>query len=177
MARISCSLPAEAVCQVCSGVSSRRSIATGSRHRKPAYSPSIFVKVTGSSTRNPPHSTNLWRLDSKSETTPQGPPVRVTSTSRGINYRPSLSSDGKKIALESDRLGYSDIWYCDNDGFSCARLILLHGQAGTARVSPDGHYVVLEFRRQEREEIYVVEPLWWPASSGAHFPRSGQRSA
>ena len=123
----------------------------------PAYSPSISRKGDRLVYAQSSSSTNLWRLDLKSEKIPQGPPVRVTSTSRGFNYRPSLSPDGKKMALESDRLGYSDIWYCDTDGSNCAQLTSLHGQAGTARVSPDGHYVAFEFRRQEHEEIYVVE--------------------
>jgi Tol biopolymer transport system component len=60
----------------------------------------------------------------------------------------------------------------------------LHGQAGTARVSPDGHYVAFEFRRQEHEEIYVVEspggrprlvPTFPGADNGApDWSRDGQ---
>jgi Tol biopolymer transport system component/DNA-binding winged helix-turn-helix (wHTH) protein len=150
----------------------------------PADSPSISRKGDRLVYAQSSFSTNVWRLDLKSEKTPQGPPVRVTATSRGINYRPSLSPDGKKMALESDRLGYSDIWYCDNDGSNCARLTSLHGGAGTARVSPDGHYVVFEFRRQEHEGIYVVEvpggrprllPTFPGADNGApNWSRDGQ---
>ena len=83
--------------------------------------------------------------------------MRVTSTRKALNWRPDFSPDGKKIALESDRLGYSDIWYCDSDGSNCAQLTSMRGVAGTARVSPDGHHIAFEFRRQEHEEIYVVE--------------------
>jgi Tol biopolymer transport system component/DNA-binding winged helix-turn-helix (wHTH) protein len=130
------------------------------------------------------YSHNIWRLNLKDEKTAQGPPVRVTSTSRGFNWRPSLSPDGKKIALESNRLGYSEIWYCDSDGSNCAQLTSLHGLAGTARVSPDGHYVAFEFRGPEHEEIYVVEvtggrPRLVPTFSGANngapnWSRDGQ---
>ncbi len=128
-------------------------------------------------------SDNIWRLDLKDDKSAQGSPVRVTS-GRGLNWRPSYSSDGKKIALESDRLGYSDIWYCDSDGSNCAQLSSLHGLAGTARISPDGLHTAFEFRRQEHEEIYVVEvpggrprlvPTFPGAEDGApNWSRDGQ---
>lgn len=49
------------------------------------------------------------------------------------------------------------IFVCDSDGSNCAQLTSLHGVAGTARMSPDGLHIAFEFRRQEHEEIYVVE--------------------
>ena len=110
--------------------------------------------------------------------------MRVTSTRRALNWRPSFSPDEKKIALESDRLGYSDIWYCDSDGSNCAQLSSLHGVAGTARVSPDGHHIVFEFLRNQHEELYVVEvpggrprlvPTFPGADNGApNWSRDGQ---
>ena len=110
--------------------------------------------------------------------------MRVTSISRGLNRRPNFSPDGKKIALESDRLGYSDIWYCDSDGSNCAQLTSLRGLAGTARVSPDGLHIAFEFRGREHEEIYVVEvpggrprlvPTFPGAEDGApNWSRDGQ---
>jgi Tol biopolymer transport system component len=110
--------------------------------------------------------------------------VHITSTNRGSNLRPNFSPDGKKIVLESDRLGYSDIWYCDRDGSNCAQLTSLHGAAGTARASPDGHCVAFELRGQEHEEIHVVEvpggrprlvPTFSGADSGApNWSRDGQ---
>ncbi len=129
-------------------------------------------------------SDNIWRSDLKDKQSAKGPPVRVTSISRGLNWRPNFSPDGKKIVFESDRLGYSDIWYCDSDGSNCAQLTSLHGAAGTARVSPDGHYVAFEFRGPEHEEIYVVEvpsgrprlvPTFPGADDGApNWSRDGQ---
>ena len=67
-----------------------------------------------------------------------GPPVR-TFSARGFVRRPSFSPDGKKVAFESDRLGYSDIWVCESDGSNCSQLTSLHTISGTARWSPDGH--------------------------------------
>jgi dipeptidyl aminopeptidase/acylaminoacyl peptidase len=81
-------------------------------------------------------------------------------------------------------LGYSDIWYCDSDGSNCAQLTSFHGTAGTARWSPDGHYIAFEFQSQHYYEIYVVEvpggrprlvPTFPEADNGApNWSRDGQ---
>jgi Tol biopolymer transport system component/DNA-binding winged helix-turn-helix (wHTH) protein len=102
-------------------------------------------------------STNdIWRLDLKDARHAFGSPTRVLSA-RGLNLRPSFSPDGKKIVFESDRLGYSDIWYCESDGSNCVQLTSLHGISGTARWSPDGHYISFESISQDYYEIYVIE--------------------
>lgn len=81
-------------------------------------------------------------------------------TSRGaFNWSPSISPDGKKIVFQSDRLGYSDIWYCDSDGANCTQLTSLHGTAGGATWSPDGHHVAFEFQSQHYYDIYMVDVL------------------
>ena len=128
-------------------------------------------------------SDNIWRLGLKDEKHLQDSPVPVISA-RGINWRPSFSPDGKKIAFESNRLGYSDIWDCDNDGSNCAQLTSLQGVAGTARWSPNGNYIAFEFHPQEHYEIYVVEvpagrphlvPTFPGADNGApNWSRDGQ---
>lgn len=71
--------------------------------------------------------------------------------------RPEFSPDGKKVAFESDRLGFWDIWTCDVNGTNCDQVTDLHGTAGRARWSPDAHYIAFEFHPGERSEIYVVE--------------------
>lgn len=71
--------------------------------------------------------------------------------------RPELSPDGKKIAFESNRLGFWDIWACDVEGTGCDQVTSLHGTAGRARWSPDGHRIAFEFHPKERSEIYVVD--------------------
>ena len=67
------------------------------------------------------------------------------------------SPDGKKIAFESDRMGYSDIWMCDSDGSNCSQLTALHGQTGTARWSPNGRYISFESVAQDDYQVGVVE--------------------
>jgi Tol biopolymer transport system component len=98
----------------------------------------------------------IWRINLSSETHSQGSPIQVIS-SRGLNMRPSVSPDGKKVVFESNRLGYSDIWYCDIDGSNCTQLTSLHGTAGAANWSPDGHNIVFEFQSGQQYQIYAVE--------------------
>ena len=71
----------------------------------------------------------IWRLDLKDERHALAPPVRLLS-GRGFIWKPSYSPDGKKIAFESNRMGYSDIWMCDSDGSNCSQLTDRHGTIG-----------------------------------------------
>ena len=99
---------------------------------------------------------NIWRLQLKDANHYEKPPAALVSE-KGYKMRPELSPDEKKIAFESDRLGFWDIWTCDVSGANCDRVTDLHGTAGRARWSPDGHRIAFEFHPHERSEIYVVE--------------------
>jgi Tol biopolymer transport system component len=98
----------------------------------------------------------MWRLNMRNQEHRQGPPAIVMSETRDI-LRPQFSPDGKRITFESDRFGYSEIWACDNDGSNCGQLTSLHGTAGAARWSPDGHYIAFKFRPKEHSEVYLLE--------------------
>ena len=149
----------------------------------PAFGPSIPRKSDQLVYVHFFRSDNIWRINLKDKKHRQGAPAPVISA-RGFNYRPNFSPDGNKIAFESDRLGYSDIWYCDSDGSNSTQLTSLHGAAGTARWSPDGHYIAFESPSQKYYEIYVVEvsggrprlvPTFPGADNGApNWSRDGQ---
>jgi Tol biopolymer transport system component/DNA-binding winged helix-turn-helix (wHTH) protein len=96
------------------------------------------------------------RLNLKDETHLQGPSVKVISE-KGDQFRPNFSPDGKRIAFESDRSGYPEIWACDIDGSHCEPLTTLHGVAGAPRWSPDGRTIAFEFHTKEHGEIYLLE--------------------
>ena len=98
----------------------------------------------------------VWRLDLKDERHTLAPPVRLLS-GRGVIWKPSYSPDGKKIAFESDRMGYSDIWMCDSDGSNCSQLTNRHGTTATARWSPDGRYLAFESVTQDYYQLGVLE--------------------
>jgi Tol biopolymer transport system component len=76
---------------------------------------------------------------------------------KGDKMRPELSPDGKKVAFESNRLGFWDLWTCDIEKGDCNQITSLHGTAGRARWSPDGRYIAFEFHPNEHSEIYIVE--------------------
>lgn len=99
---------------------------------------------------------NIWRLDLKDAEHHARPPSALISE-KGDKMRPELSPDGKKIAFESNRLGFWDIWTCDVEGDNCDQVTSLHGTAGRARWSPNGRYIAFEFHPRERSEIYVAE--------------------
>jgi Tol biopolymer transport system component/DNA-binding winged helix-turn-helix (wHTH) protein len=99
---------------------------------------------------------NIWQLRLKDVKHYEKPATPLISE-KGDKMRPELSPDGKKIAFESNRLGFWDIWVCDVDGTSCDQVTSLHGSAGRPRWSPDGHHIAFEFHPKDRSEIYVVE--------------------
>jgi Tol biopolymer transport system component/DNA-binding winged helix-turn-helix (wHTH) protein len=99
---------------------------------------------------------NIWRVDLRDEKHRQGPAAVVISE-KGEKGRPHFSPDGKRIAFESDRLGYPEIWACDSDGSNCGQMTSLRGTAGAARWSPDGHHIAFEFRPKEHSEVYLLE--------------------
>jgi len=99
---------------------------------------------------------NIWRLALKDQKHHQKPPS-VLISEKGDKLRPDLSPDGKKIAFESNRLGFWDIWTCATNGLTCDQLTSLHGTAGRARWSPNGRYIAFEFHPKELSEIYIVE--------------------
>jgi Tol biopolymer transport system component/DNA-binding winged helix-turn-helix (wHTH) protein len=148
-----------------------------------AFSPSIPRKGNQLVYQHLVRSDKIWRINLKDEKHRQGAPTPVISA-RGINWRPNFSPDGKKITFESDRLGYSDIWYCDSDGSNCAQLTSLQGTAGNARWSPDGHHIVFESQSKHYYEIYVIDvpvgrprlvPTFPGADNGApNWSRDGQ---
>src|SRR5579872_5300488 len=114
---------------------------------------------------------NIWRLDLKDAIHSARPPSPLISE-KGDKMRPELSPDGKKIAFESNRLGFWDIWTCDVEGKDCDQITSLHGTAGRARWSPNGRYIAFEFHPKERSEIYVAEvpgglPHLLPTIAGA----------
>jgi Tol biopolymer transport system component/DNA-binding winged helix-turn-helix (wHTH) protein len=122
-----------------------------------AYHPSIPRKGNLLAYEHAAVSNSIWQMNLKDKAQPLGSPYRLIASRGMINYRPNVSPDGQKVVFESDRLGYSDIWYCDRDGSNCTQLTSLHGTAGTARWSPDGQHVVFEFQSRHYYDVYVVD--------------------
>jgi Tol biopolymer transport system component/DNA-binding winged helix-turn-helix (wHTH) protein len=121
-----------------------------------AYEPSISRRGNQLAYQVSKQWDTAWRLELKDGRHTLAPPVRLLS-GRGFIRRPRYSPDGKKIAFESDRMGYSDIWMCDSDGSNCSQLTAFHSQTGTARWSPNGRYISFESIAEDYYQVGVVE--------------------
>ncbi|HST13113.1 MAG TPA: winged helix-turn-helix domain-containing protein [Terriglobales bacterium] len=137
-----------------------------------AWSPSISPKGNQLVYQRMFFKDNLFRLNLRDETHPEGPPILVKSD-KGFNWRPHFSPDGKRFTVESNGLGHSEIWACDSVGANCGQLTSLRGTAGAARWSPDGRYIAFEYRPKDRSEVYLLEvgggaPRLLPTLPGAN---------
>ena len=122
-----------------------------------AYAPSISRKGNLLAYEHASVNSGIWRISLKDKTHSAAAPTHVITARGMINTRPSFSPDGKKVVFESDRMGFSDIWYCDSDGSNCTQLTSLHGTADTARWSPDGRRIAFEFQGQHFYDVYVLD--------------------
>ena len=121
-----------------------------------AISPAVSLKGNRLAYEQKLFQDDIWRLDLKDKKLRQGTPVSVIEAT-GLNIRAQYSPDGKKIAFQSSRSGYSEIWVCDRDGSNCGSLTAMQGVTGAPRWSPDGRYLAFESHPKAYSEIYVAE--------------------
>jgi Tol biopolymer transport system component len=131
-----------------------------------AYSPSIARRGDQLVYEQANRRDTIWQLHLKDERHPLGSPARLLA-GRGVAWKPDFSPDGKKIAFGSNRMGYWDIWVCDNDGSNCSQLTSLHGDATTPRWSPDGRYIAFEAITKDFWEFYLLE---YPGGTPRELP-------
>jgi Tol biopolymer transport system component/DNA-binding winged helix-turn-helix (wHTH) protein len=135
-----------------------------------AYAPSISLQGHRLAFTSAFANQNLWAINLGGRTQASGAP-HVFLTSKGMNALPYFSADGKKIAFESSRTGYSEIWTANSDGSDPVQLTFLNGEAGSPRWSYDGHYVAFDYRPQGRSEVYIADfsgapPKLFPTNDG-----------
>lgn len=100
---------------------------------------------------------NIWRqeLPRDGGTVPPASPL-ISSTA--VDMNPQYSPDGKRIAFQSRRSGYAEIWLCASDGAECGPLTSFHGSpAGTPRWSPDGKRIAFDCQTAGNWDVYVME--------------------
>ncbi len=137
-----------------------------------AYAPSISRKGSLLAYEHDTFTTGIWRISLKDKTHSSGHSTPLITARGMINTRPNFSPDGKRVVFESDRMGFSDIWYCDSDGTNCTQLTSLHGTAGTARWSPDGRHIAFEFQSQHYYDLYVLDVPDGPPRRLITFPEA-----
>jgi Tol biopolymer transport system component len=85
---------------------------------------------------------NIWRLDLKGTT--KGTILPFITSTRD-DFQPDYSSDGRKIAFESDRSGCEEIWVCNRDGSAPFQLTDFRtGWSGSPAWSPDRENIAFD---------------------------------
>jgi Tol biopolymer transport system component len=95
---------------------------------------------------------SIWTMDRAA----QG--ERLLIGSSGREFAPSYSPDGERIAFESSRSGWSEIWIADRDGSHPRQITHLKGSvASFPRWSPDGRRIVFHSRQKIYATLYIAE--------------------
>ncbi|HXT76107.1 MAG TPA: winged helix-turn-helix domain-containing protein [Candidatus Eisenbacteria bacterium] len=136
-----------------------------------AFSPSIAPKGHRMAFTSAFANQNLWAVKFTDKTHAAGDP-QVFLTSKGMNALAHFSADGKRIAFESSRSGYNEIWTANSDGSNPVQLTFLNGDSGTPRWSNDGRHVAFDYRPRGRSEVYIADfsgapPKLFPTNAGA----------
>ncbi len=101
-----------------------------------------------------------------------GAPSMFLASTRSDTVRPNAySSDGRRLAIESDRSGKRTIWTANSDGTQPAPV--LPGDAfttGSPAWSPDGRWLAFDSRRDGNPEIYVISADGGPARRITNHP-------
>jgi len=83
-------------------------------------------------------------------------PAPVVASTRN-EHSPQFSPDGRRMAFESDRSGYREIWVSSSDGSNAVQLTTFQASyTGSPRWSPDGQRIVFESLVSTNGDIYVV---------------------
>ena len=96
----------------------------------------------------------IWRVDTRTGL------VRSAFFPASVEQMaPDISPDGKRIAFESERSGFHEVWVANLDGSDAVRLSNFHVlRTGTPRWSPDGHRIVFDSTVSGKPALYLVDP-------------------
>jgi eukaryotic-like serine/threonine-protein kinase len=103
---------------------------------------------------------NIWAIEphvaTAAKSVKAAPTPFITSTLG--EDTPSFSPDGRQIAFQSSRTGFSEIWAVDRDGSHPRQLTELKGTvAGFPRWSPDGKKIVFHSRQQSNARLFLLD--------------------
>ncbi len=99
--------------------------------------------------------TNIWRADTRT-----GLSRSVFAPSVVEQRDPEISPDGKRIAFESERSGFHEVWVANLDGSDAVQLSNFHQAQGTGtpQWSPDGRRIAFDSRMSGEPALYLVDP-------------------
>jgi len=84
-------------------------------------------------------------------------PLERLINSTGLEEGPQYSPDGKRIAFQSTRTGYHEIWRTDADGANPVQLThFAKNLTGTPRWSPDSRQIAFDSRPGDHPQIFII---------------------
>jgi Tol biopolymer transport system component len=113
---------------------------------------------------------NLWRIALRDPRHASGEASIMVPAAKTDNFVPQFSPDGRKIAFQSGRSGYEEIWISNADGSDLAQATDLQRFAGSPRWSPEGRYIAFDFRRHQHSEIDILDTVTGRIGTIAAFP-------
>jgi Tol biopolymer transport system component/DNA-binding winged helix-turn-helix (wHTH) protein len=114
---------------------------------------------------------DIWRADLRSAHLKDA--AQLIASTR-LEIRPAYSSDGTRIAFESNRTGNEEIWTSNADGSRPLQLTSFgNSYAGSPRWSPDDRQIALDNNTAGKWDIYVIsseggKPVRFTQGSGSN---------
>ena len=98
---------------------------------------------------------NIWKLEIGQDHAGALATRAIASTRMESN--PRISPDGRRVAFESDRSGFREIWISKTDGSSAAPLTSMQNPVtGSPDWSHDGRFIAFDSRASGSPAIYVI---------------------
>ena len=113
---------------------------------------------------------DIWRVDLRSARLKDG--TQLIASTR-LEIRPAYSSDGTRIAFESNRTGNEEIWTSNADGSRPLQLTSFgNSYAGSPRWSPDDRQIAFDSNAAGKWDVYVIsseggKPVRFTQGSGS----------
>jgi Tol biopolymer transport system component len=98
---------------------------------------------------------DIWRVPGRRGAAADRTAERLIASS-GSENDPAYSPDGRRIAFQSSRSGFLNIWVCDSDGAHPVQLTSFERHTGTPRWSPDGRRIVFDSYEAGDWNLYVI---------------------
>jgi eukaryotic-like serine/threonine-protein kinase len=97
---------------------------------------------------------NIWRVSLSGEVAPGAIELIASTQQEGF---PQYSPDGRRIAFESDRSGFPEIWITNADGSDAFAVTEFRGPVtGSPSWSPDSQQIAFDTRVTGQPEIFLV---------------------
>ena len=135
-----------------------------------AWFPSVSVSGGELAYETVDEEKNLWRIALRDPRHARGEASIMVPAAKTDSFVPQFSPDGRKIAFQSGRSGYEEIWISNADGSDLTQATDLQRFAGSPRWSPEGRYIAFDFRRHQHSEIDILDTLTGHIDTVVAFP-------